>query len=124
MLGDFSDAEGGSLKLSPNPRTDADAWYLLGRTKYNENEFAAAISSFEHALTLRPKYVEAENNIGLAWKELNETEKARGAFLASIEWQGNTPPTRSLSLILEHCFRRRTERAGSDLSDSCRGTLG
>ncbi len=91
MLGDFSDADRWFSQVVAESPDDADAWYLLGRTKYNENEFAAAISSFEHALTLRPKYVEAENNIGLAWKELNETEKARGAFLASIEWQGNTP---------------------------------
>ena len=70
---------------------DADAWYLLGRTKYNENEFAAAISSFEHALTLHPRYVEAENNIGLCWKELNDRDKARTAFQTAIDWQGATP---------------------------------
>ena len=79
MLSDFSDADKWFLQVVSETPNDADAWYLLGRTKYNENEFAAAISSFEHALTLHPRYVEAENNIGLCWKELNDRDKARAA---------------------------------------------
>jgi tetratricopeptide (TPR) repeat protein len=91
MLGDYSDADKWFSQVVSEAPNDGDAWYLLGRTKYNENEFAAAISNFEHALVLRPKYVEAENNIGLAWKELNEHEKASAAFQTAIDWQGNVP---------------------------------
>jgi tetratricopeptide (TPR) repeat protein len=91
MLSDFSDADKWFSQVVSETPNDADAWYLLGRTKYNENEFADAISSFEHALTLQPKYVEAENNIGLCWKELNDHDKARAAFQAAIDWQGETP---------------------------------
>jgi tetratricopeptide (TPR) repeat protein len=40
---------------------------------------------------LHPRHVEAENNIGLAWKELNDLGKAKTAFLAAIEWHGNNP---------------------------------
>ena len=91
MLGDYSDADKWFSQVVAETPGDAEAWYLLGRTKYNENEFAAAISDFEHALTLRPKYVEAENNIGLAWKELNERQKAQAAFQTAIDWQGESP---------------------------------
>jgi Flp pilus assembly protein TadD len=91
MLADYSDADKWFSQVVSETPDDADAWYLLGRTRYNENEFAAAISAFERALTLRPKYVEAENNIGLAWKELNDLEKARAAFQAAIDWQGESP---------------------------------
>ena len=91
MLADYSDAEKWFSQVVSETPNDADAWYLLGRTRYNENEFQAATEAFEHALTLRPKYVEAENNIGLAWKELNEREKARDAFQTAIEWQGEAP---------------------------------
>jgi tetratricopeptide (TPR) repeat protein len=91
MLGDYSDADKWFSQVVSETPDDADAWYLLGRTKYNENEFEAAISAFEHALKLRPKFVEAENNIGLAWKELNDREKARAAFQTAIDWQGNSP---------------------------------
>ncbi len=91
MLGDYGDAQKWFSQVVKETPDDADGWYLLGRTKYNENEFAAAISDFERALALRPKYVEAENNVGLAWKELNDRAKAQGAFQAAIDWQGNAP---------------------------------
>ena len=91
MLGDYSDADKWFSQVVSETPKDADAWYLLGRTRYNENEFAGAITAFEHALALRPKYVEAENNIGLAWRELNDREKARSAFQAAIDWQGDSP---------------------------------
>jgi len=104
MLGDYSDADKWFSQVVSEMPEDADAWYLLGRTKYNENEFAAAISAFEHALRLRPKYVEAENNIGLAWKELNDREKARAAFQTAIDWQGDSPvdaqPFLNLGILL------------------------
>jgi tetratricopeptide (TPR) repeat protein len=91
MLSDYSDADKWFSQVVSETPDDADAWYLLGRTKYSESEFAAAISSFERALALHPEYVEAENNIGLSWKELNEKEKAQAAFQTAIEWQGNAP---------------------------------
>ena len=91
ILRDYSDADKWFSQVVAEAPNDSDAWYLLGRTKYNENEFPAAIQAFEHALTLRPKYIEAENNIGLAWKELNDRERARTAFQTAIDWQGNSP---------------------------------
>jgi tetratricopeptide (TPR) repeat protein len=91
MLRDYSDADKWFSQVVAEAPNDSDAWYLLGRTKYNENEFPAAIEAFEHALTLRPRYVEAENNIGLAWRELNDREKAQAAFKAAIDWQGESP---------------------------------
>ena len=90
-LGDYSDADRWFSDVVSETPDDADAWYLLGRTKYNENEFAAAVSAFERALALRPRYVEAQNNIGLCWKELNEGDKARTAFQAAIDSQGDAP---------------------------------
>ena len=91
MLGDYSDADKWFTEVVAAMPHDADAWYLLGRTRYNENKFTAAIDAFQHALAEHPKHVEAENNIGLAWKELNETEKAKAAFQNAIDWQGNSP---------------------------------
>lgn len=91
MLGDYGDADKWYSQVVSEKPDDADAWYLLGRSKYSENEFADAISSFEHSLTLRPRDVEAENNIGLSWKELNNLDKAQAAFQTAIEWQGSVP---------------------------------
>ncbi|XBH17262.1 tetratricopeptide repeat protein [Telmatobacter sp. DSM 110680] len=91
MLGDFGDADKWFSEVVAEAPDDADANYLLGRTKFNENDFPAAISSFERALALHPKYVEAENNIGLAWRELNDLAKAKAAFQTAIDWQGDAP---------------------------------
>ncbi len=91
LLGDFVDADKWFSEVLAEAPNDPNANYLLGRTKFNENDFPAAISSFERALTLRPKYVEAENNVGLAWRALNNFEKARTAFQTAIDWQGDTP---------------------------------
>jgi tetratricopeptide (TPR) repeat protein len=91
MLDDFGDADKWFSEVVAEAPNDADANYLLGRTKFNENNFPAAISSFERALILHPKYIEAENNIGLAWRELNDHEKAKAAFQKAIEWEGDAP---------------------------------
>jgi len=91
LLGDFTDADKWFAEAVAESPNDAVANYLLGRTRFNENDFPAAISSFERALILRPRYVEAENNMGLAWRELNDSQKAKTAFQTAIDWQGNTP---------------------------------
>ena len=91
MLGDFGDADKWYSEVVIESPNDAEANYLLGRTKFNENDFPAAIESFNRALALRPKFVEAENNIGLAWRELNDLAKARAAYQTAIEWQGDAP---------------------------------
>lgn len=91
LLEDFGDADKWFSEVVAESPNDADANYLLGRTKFNENNFSAAISSFERSLILHPRYVEAENNIGLAWRELNDPKKAETAFQTAIEWQGDTP---------------------------------
>lgn len=91
LLRDYADADRWFTEVTGEEPNDADAWYLLGRTKYNENGFVDAIASFERALALRPKYIEAENNLGLSWCELNDLKKAKAAFQAAIDWQGDIP---------------------------------
>jgi tetratricopeptide (TPR) repeat protein len=89
MLGDYVDADKWFSAVTQERPNDAEAWYLLGRTKYSESDFRQAILCFERALALRPRYVEAENNLGLSWRDLNEIEKAKAAFQTAIEWQGD-----------------------------------
>jgi tetratricopeptide (TPR) repeat protein len=91
LLGDYPDADKWFTVVSVESPNDVDAWYLLGRTKYNEEIYNEAASNFERALILRPKYVEAENNLGLCWRELNKLDEAKTAFQAAIDWQGEAP---------------------------------
>ena len=89
LLNDFSDADRWLTKaLEWNP-SDADGWYYLGRTKYNENRFSEAIDAFQRCLVLDPHNVKAEDNLGLSYEGLNETQKALLAFQTAIAWQAD-----------------------------------
>lgn len=88
VLGDYSDADKWLTKMlvewAPN---DSDGWYNLGRTKYNENRFAEAISAFQQCLKLDPKNVKAEDNLGLSFAGLGRNEEAAAAYQQAIVWQ-------------------------------------
>lgn len=117
LAGDFANADKWFSEVVAEVPNDANAHYLLGRTKFNEDNFSDAISNFERAIALKPKYVEAENNIGLAWRELNNPEKAETAFETAIEWQGNAPvdeqPFLNLGSLLAE--QNKPDRAASYL---------
>jgi len=91
LLGDYVDADKWFSEVTRERPDDPEAWYLLGRTEYNESDYPQAITSFQHALALRPHYVEAENNLGLAWRDLHQIDKAKAAFQTAIIWQADAP---------------------------------
>jgi tetratricopeptide (TPR) repeat protein len=87
LLGDFLDADQWftrALKMNPS---DADGWYYLGRTKYNENRFSEAIDAFHTCLKLDARNEKAEDNLGLSYESLNQKEEATQAFRTAIAWQ-------------------------------------
>lgn len=89
LLADFTDADKWLTEVTKETPADADAWYLLGRTKYNENFFADAIACFEHTLSLRPMNIAAEDNLGLSQQGLGDMDKAKAAYQTAIKWQGS-----------------------------------
>ena len=91
LMGDYADADHWFSEVTAEAPNDAETWYLLGRTKYNEGRYEEGIASFKHTLALRPKDVEAENNLGLCLRELSQLKEAKAAFETAIEWQGQTP---------------------------------
>ena len=91
LLHDYSDADKWFTAVTVENPADADAWYLLGRTKYNEERYDEAVPNFTRALLLHPRYIEAENNLGLSWRELNKLDQAKAAFQTAIDWQGSSP---------------------------------
>ena len=104
LLADFADADKWFSEVTAETPNDAEAWYLLGRTKYNENRFAEAIAAFEHVLTLRPKDVQTEDNLGLSEQGLGHMEQAKAAFQTAIDWQHDAPadaqPYLNLGILL------------------------
>jgi tetratricopeptide (TPR) repeat protein len=91
LLGDYIDAVKWFTELTAEKPDDPLGWYLLGRAYYNENRFNESIDNLQHALKLRSDYIEAENNLGLAWQGLNNLERATEAFKAAIDWQLDHP---------------------------------
>jgi Tfp pilus assembly protein PilF len=90
LMGDYFDADRWFTVATVREPSEASYWYLLGRTKYKEGQYEAAIASFERASSLRPRYVEAENNRGLALSALQKKDSAMEAFQRAIDWQGTT----------------------------------
>lgn len=89
LLGDYIDADKWmSVSLKWNPG-DSDGWYQLGRTKYSENRFTDAIAAFKQCLTLDPRNVKAEENLGLSYVGVGKNLQAIAAYQAAIAWQAN-----------------------------------
>jgi protein O-GlcNAc transferase len=55
-------------------------WYAAGCAETSLKEFAAAASSFQRALEIRPDWPEAKHNLGRAWFELGNIEDAMPLF--------------------------------------------
>jgi tetratricopeptide (TPR) repeat protein len=91
LLGDYPDADKWLTKMLESASDDSEAWYYLGRTKYNENRFDEAVHAFEQCLKLDPQNVKAEDNLGLAYAGLNRVNDAVAAYHAAIEWQKDSP---------------------------------
>jgi len=92
LLGSYADASKWlSRSVEENPQ-DAEAWYYLGRAKYNENRFEEAIRAFARCLELEPRNIKAQSNVGLSYAGLNRVPEAQAAFLKAIEWQAGGPP--------------------------------
>ena len=87
LLGDYVDADKWLTRsVAWNPQ-DTDAWYYLGRARYNENKFAAAVDALLQCLKLSPGNVKAEDNLGLAYAGLGRNEEATAAYQQAMAWQ-------------------------------------
>ncbi|HJZ64999.1 MAG TPA: tetratricopeptide repeat protein [Candidatus Acidoferrum sp.] len=87
LLDDFASADQWlTLALQWEPG-DAENWYYLGRTKYNENRFEEAINAFQKSLQLRPRSVLAGDGLGLSYAGLGRAKEAIAALQDAISWQ-------------------------------------
>ena len=76
LISDYADADKWLTKMLEWAPSDSEGWYYLGRTKYNENRFAEAITAFQRCLKLDPQNVKAEDNLGLSFAGLGRNEEA------------------------------------------------
>jgi Flp pilus assembly protein TadD len=87
LLADYPDADKWLTKMLEWAPNDSEGWYYLGRTKYNENRFAEAISAFQQCLKLDTQNVKAEDNLGLSLAGLGRNDEAAAAYNQAIAWQ-------------------------------------
>jgi tetratricopeptide (TPR) repeat protein len=87
LLKDYPDADKWFTKAVEWNPGDPLGWYYLGRTKYNENRFDEAIAAFQQCLKLDPRNVKAEDNLGLSYEGLAQTDQAMAAYRTAISWQ-------------------------------------
>jgi len=90
LLVDYPDADKWLTKMLEWVPNDSEGWYYLGRTKYNENRFAEAISAFQQCLKFDPQNVKAEDNLGLSFAGLGRNEEAAAAYNQAIAWQAQS----------------------------------
>jgi len=87
LLGDYVDADKWLTRMLGWTPNDAEGWYYLGRTKYNENRFEEAVAAFQRCLKLDPRNLKAEDNLGLSYAGLGRKEAAAAAYQQAIDWQ-------------------------------------
>ncbi len=87
LLHDYADADKWlTLATTWSPQNEL-YWYYLGRTKYAENRFQEAIDVFGKCLTLTPRDVRAEYNVGLAYAGLGRDDAAAADYRTAIAWE-------------------------------------
>ncbi|HTJ30927.1 MAG TPA: tetratricopeptide repeat protein [Acidobacteriaceae bacterium] len=109
LLNDYADADAWTLRAVQMEPSYADGWYSLGRIRYTEQRFSDAQSCFQKSVSLSPKSVKAENNLGLTYEALNQTDAAIAAYRQAIAWQNDGPheqrseqPLLNLGIVLLH----------------------
>ncbi len=79
----------GKLGVSLDPK-HFNSWSLLGSAYYTKGEFALAAEAYGQAAALKPELAEVQRNLGLAWMELKDTERARAAFKDAYALAGDS----------------------------------
>jgi len=74
--------------LIESGRAFADAHQLLGLSYHMVGRSETALESFNRALGLNPRYVEAHIHRGIVLSDLGRTEEAERAFSEAREWGG------------------------------------
>lgn len=74
----------GKLGISLDPE-HFNSWNLLGSAYYTNGEYGPAAEAYGKAAVLKPDAADVQRNLGLAWIELKNTEKASAALKKAFE---------------------------------------
>lgn len=86
LLTDYEDAIHWLEVASGMDPADADVLYSLGRCYYSKDRYLDAQRMYERVLTLQPKHVKAEENLGLVYDATNRPDLAEQALRNAADW--------------------------------------
>ena len=86
LLGDYEDAIHWLETATTMDPSDPDVLYALGRCYYTKNRFVEAGNMYLRVLTLRPRDLKAEENLGLTYEAMNRSVEAESALRAAASW--------------------------------------
>jgi tetratricopeptide (TPR) repeat protein len=87
LLDDYPDAIKWLEKAVAFDATNKDAWYYLGRAYYTMARLKEAQKALETVLSLDPRDIKAESNLGLIFESNAQTADAIEAYRKAITWQ-------------------------------------
>ena len=87
LLGDNASSIRWLRKAVEFDAKNAEAWYFLGRSYYSMSALHEAEAAFQQALALDPRYVKAENNLGVVYEAENRSADALRAYETAVAWQ-------------------------------------
>jgi tetratricopeptide (TPR) repeat protein len=93
-------------------------WTLLGSAHFRKGEVAEAVVAFEKAAALRPDLSDAHANLGQAYLEANELDKAEAELTKACHNDGNAAAAFNLSKL--HLKQKKLEQALDDVGNSIR----
>lgn len=91
LVNDYADAIKWLEEAVKRDPKNEDAWYYLGRAYYTKARMGEARKAFEMVLTLNPRSIRAENNLGLILENEGKVAEALSAYRTAITWQENSP---------------------------------
>lgn len=91
LLNDTSDALHWLTRSVAMDPTNSEAWYDLGRAWMTQGNYTKALQPMLQALSLQPRMVKAENNLGLIYEAQNRTKDAVTAYENAVRWQAQDP---------------------------------
>ena len=83
--GELAQAEACYLTLLENLPGNADLWHLAGVLAFQQGRIPPAIERYRKAVALKPGFVQALNNLGIAHKLAGELQLAADAFAGALQ---------------------------------------
>jgi len=84
LLEDYAAADRWLTQSAQKDAANANAWYELGRARYNEKHFNEAAQALEQCIKLEPLNAKAQDYLGLSYEHLGKAEEAVAAYRAAV----------------------------------------